>query len=172
MTSRANRGIASFVLRFTQELWQGKNGEPQIQWRGHIRHVQGQEEDRFTDFSEAVTFMQRNLANLTMNTASRKNMNQEDVLRESFKFWEDFSTVYSSMMFEAMEQSLKQSETVKQRVHDAVEQTLQAWQVAPKMEEQPYQTQMMLMLQKLHNQVETLSQKVDDLEQQLAEKKS
>lgn len=99
-------------------------------------------------------------------------MNQEDVLRESFKFWEDFSTVYSSMMFEAMEQSLKQSETVKQRVHDAVEQTLQAWQVAPKMEEQPYQTQMMLMLQKLHNQVETLSQKVDDLEQQLAEEKS
>ena len=31
---------ASFVLRFTQKIFQNEEGEPQIQWRGNMRHVQ------------------------------------------------------------------------------------------------------------------------------------
>ena len=39
MTNPPN--IASFMLRFTQEMWRDMQGEPHIRWRGHIRHVQG-----------------------------------------------------------------------------------------------------------------------------------
>ncbi|MFN4147866.1 MAG: hypothetical protein ACK4GN_18745, partial [Runella sp.] len=35
---------ASFVLRFTQKIYNNEQGEPQIQWRGSIRHVQGGDE--------------------------------------------------------------------------------------------------------------------------------
>ena len=48
--------VASFVLRFTQELGEAKPGEPSIRWRGHIRHVQGDEENTFTDFAEVGCF--------------------------------------------------------------------------------------------------------------------
>ena len=30
---KAQRDIASFVLRFTQELWQDPQGEPRVEWR-------------------------------------------------------------------------------------------------------------------------------------------
>ena len=41
---------ASFMLRFTQKIFNSESGEPQVQWRGNIRHVQGGEEKRFSDF--------------------------------------------------------------------------------------------------------------------------
>ncbi|MCS6843930.1 MAG: hypothetical protein NZ528_06345 [Caldilineales bacterium] len=45
--------ISSFVLRFTQEAG---GGQP---WRGVVRHVQSDEEIRFTRIEEALRFMQR-----------------------------------------------------------------------------------------------------------------
>lgn len=67
-----DRNIASFVLRFTQELWEDAQQEPHVRWRGHIRHVQGEEENRFTDFAEAASFMQRHLTQLTIDLLSKK----------------------------------------------------------------------------------------------------
>ena len=52
---------ASFMLRFTQKIFHSDNGEPQIQWRGNIRHVQGGDETRFSEFDEVVTFIQSKL---------------------------------------------------------------------------------------------------------------
>ena len=53
--------VASFVLRFTQDLWQDDEEDSHVRWRGHIKHVQGEGESRFTDFAEAVAFIQQNL---------------------------------------------------------------------------------------------------------------
>src|SRR6185503_18067496 len=112
---RMQNNIASFVLRFTQELWRDTQGEPHIQWRGHIRHVQGDEEDRFTDFAEAVAFMQRYLTQLTMKALTGgQSMSQEKVIQESFKVWEQFVSSYTTMMFEAMQHTVKQSETFRE----------------------------------------------------------
>lgn len=170
MTNKTQSNVASFVLRFTQDLWQNPQGKPKIRWRGHIRHVQGDQENHFTDFSEAVSFIQRNLTDLTLNTISGKNMNQEEVLRENVKFWEDFSAVYSGMMFEAIEQSLKQSEAFKQQMRDTVEQTLKAWQwpVQPEFN----QTEMMEKIEKLQKQVDSLSRRVTDLEVAMSQRKA
>lgn len=47
--------IASFVLRFTQELT--SETEPVTPWRAVIRHVQSDEETHFTQMDEALAFI-------------------------------------------------------------------------------------------------------------------
>jgi hypothetical protein len=153
--------IASFVLRFTQELWQDERGEPQVQWRGHIRHVQGDEEDRFTDFAEAVAFIQRYLTQLTLDAISGSSpMSQEKVLSESFKLWEKFASSYTGMMFQAMEQTISRSEAMKQYLDDATKKALSAWQLPT----QPNQDQFVEALGKLQNQLQVLTERVERLE--------
>ncbi|MBE7551311.1 MAG: hypothetical protein HS126_09590 [Anaerolineales bacterium] len=164
---KPQNNVASFVLRFTQEMWRDAQDEPHVQWRGHIRHVQGDEEDRFTDFAEAVAFIQRYLAQLTMEAiAGGQNMNQEKVLQESFKLWEQFASSYTGMMFEAMEQTVKQSQTFKEQIDQATQRALKAWQFS----EQPDQKQVVEVLKSLQAQIEALTAKVETLEQALQAK--
>jgi hypothetical protein len=49
--------IASFVLRFTQELT--PDTEPVAPWRAMIRHVQSDEKVHFTQMDEALAFIDR-----------------------------------------------------------------------------------------------------------------
>lgn len=164
---KPQNNVASFVLRFTQEMWQDAQDEPHVQWRGHIRHVQGDEEDRFTDFAEAVAFIQRYLTQLTLAAvAGGQNMNQEKVLQESFKLWEQFASSYTGMMFEAMEQTVKQSQTFKEQLDQATQRALKAWQFSGP----PDQKQMVEALQSLQAQIEALAAKVEVLEQTLQAK--
>ena len=55
---------ASFMVRFNQQIFE-ENEEAKIQWRGKITHVQDGEEKRFSDFNDALVFMQNKLASLT-----------------------------------------------------------------------------------------------------------
>lgn len=153
--------IASFVLRFTQELWQDDQGESHVRWRGHIRHVQGNEEDRFTDFAEAVTFMQHHLAQLTAETLSAgEDASQEHVFRENFKLWEKFASNYTDMMSTAIEQSIKRSEVFKEQVDEVKEQALKAWFLY----NQPSQKEILEAIGALHEQIQTLTERVTSLE--------
>jgi hypothetical protein len=47
--------IVSFILRFVQP----ESGERVRPWHGVVRHVQSQEEMRFTEVAEALQFMQQ-----------------------------------------------------------------------------------------------------------------
>jgi hypothetical protein len=164
---KTQNNIASFVLRFTQEVWRDAQGEPHVQWRGHIRHVQGDEEDRFTDFAEAVTFIQRYLAQLTMETLSGgQNISQERVLRESFNVLEQFTSSYTDMMLAAVERTVKQSQTFKERIDQATERALKAWQIPLP----PDQKQLVESLAVLQNQIQTLTENVETLEKTLQAK--
>jgi hypothetical protein len=166
---KTQNNIASFVLRFTQELWQDAQGEPHVQWRGHIRHVQGDEEDRFTDFAEAVVFIQRYLTQLTLTAVSGgQSMSQEKVLRESFKLWERFASSYTDMMLGAMEQTIKQSEALREQMDEATEKALKAWQLPGRSD----QKQIVEALDSLQQHIQTLADKVDRLEQALQAKGS
>ncbi|MFN8455998.1 MAG: hypothetical protein U0401_15250 [Anaerolineae bacterium] len=158
---KTQNNIASFVLRFTQEVWRDAQGEPHVQWRGHIRHVQGDEEDRFTDFAEAVTFIQRYLTQLTLEALSGgQNISQEKVLRESFKVLEQFTSSYTDMMLAAVERTVKHSQTFKERIDQATERALKAWQIVPP----PDQKQLLESLAALQAQIQTLTEKVESLE--------
>lgn len=154
--------IASFVLRFTQEMWQDTEGEPHIQWRGHIRHVQGDEEVRFTDFTDAVMFIQRYLTKLALDASSRgEPFNQGKVLRESFKLWKQFASSYADMMFKMLEQSIDHTETFRDYMDEAVENVLKAWQLPS----HPDQKQLIETINHMHQQLQALNDKVDHLEQ-------
>lgn len=122
------RQVASFLLRFTQDMWQDENGEPKVQWRGNIHHVQGDEEIPFTDFTEALLFMQKQLQDLTLQafpTADAKM--QEKMLAESFKLWEQFAANYSKMLFQAMEQTIQRSQEIQHQVGDAFMKAFDVW---------------------------------------------
>lgn len=159
--SKIQNNIASFVLRFTQEVWRDAQGEPHVQWRGHIRHVQGDEEDRFTDFAEAVNFIQRFLAQLTLEALSGgQNISQERVLRESFKVLEQFTSSYTNMVLTALERTVKQSQTFKEQIDHATEQALKAWQISLPSD----QKQLLESLVSLQAQIQTLTEKMERLE--------
>ena len=104
---------------------------PQVAWRGHIRHIQGDEEVRFTDFSEAVVFMQRYMKELTLGRlealSEGEEGDQEQPLHESFRLWEKSAANYADMMFGAMEQSMQQSETLRKQMDTAMRDSFQAW---------------------------------------------
>jgi len=160
------RNVASFMLRFTQDLWQDENGEPRVQWRGRINHVQGDEEIAFTDFAEALAFIQGQLTELTLKAIPGGiGMEQEKVLQESFKLWEQFASSYSNMMFEAMERTIKQSKAIKEQMDEAVEGALKGWKMpAPQKEDQG---QLLELLKDMHKQIQTLTEKVEKLEKKL-----
>lgn len=157
----AQRNIASFVLRFTQDIWQDERGEPRVEWRGHIRHVQDDEETRFTDFAEVVTFIQQHLAQLTLDALEGGNMDQEKTLHESFRLWEQFTSSYMDMVFEGMEQTLKQSEAIREQMSSAVQQALSSWGFPARAD----QSEVVEALNRLQEQVQSLARKVERLEQ-------
>ncbi len=121
------RNVASFMLRFTQDLWQDENGEPKVQWRGHINHVQGEEEIPFTDFTEALLFMQNQLQELTRQAFPADPQAQEKALKESFKLWEQFAANYANLILQSMEKTIQHSQEIQGQVGDAFTKTFQLW---------------------------------------------
>lgn len=93
-------------------------------------------------------------------------MNQEKVLQESFKVWEQFAASYTDMMFETMQQTVKQSEAFREQFDQAAERALKAWQLSP----QPQYGQLVEAINLLQAQVQTLTSKVEDLEKSLQAK--
>lgn len=175
---KGQRDIASFVLRFTQEMWQDDQGDPRVEWRGHIRHVQGDEEFHFTELNEALQFIQKALMQLTMDTVPKDNKPfQEKAMRESFKLWETFAQSYADMMVQAMERTVKQSEAVSRQLTETVEQAWRPWWLmglAPsgKAEAQQGlspedQQRLMQTLLTMQEQLEILARKVNSLEEKM-----
>ena len=58
--------ISSFILRFTQE------SDADLPWRGVVRHVQSEEESRFTRIEEALRFIGRFVDVAGDNTADER----------------------------------------------------------------------------------------------------
>ena len=159
--SETQRDVASFMIRFTQDMWRNTAGDPELQFRGRINHVQGDEEITFTDFSEAVRFIQEHLAQLTLDALpGDSKMDQEKALRDSFKLWEEFTNSYSSMMFDAMERTIDQSETIKRQMDEAVKESMKTWQPQMKAEED----QIAAALASLSVQIEALAARIENLE--------
>ena len=75
---KGQRDTASFVLRFTQDLWRDQAGEPRLEWRGQVRRVQDGEELRFTDLAEAMNFIQESLLKVTMNAVPKEDKQYQD----------------------------------------------------------------------------------------------
>lgn len=111
-------------------------------------------------------------------------MYQDKAVRESLKMWEKFAENYTSIMVDAMQQTMKQSESFQRQLKDAVEQTMKPWWLMgfptptePKPKESDTtatsvaaQAQILQTLAALQAQIGMLSEKVTNLEAQLQEK--
>lgn len=171
---KAQRETASFLLRFTHDLWHDPQGDPRIEWRGHVCRVQDGAELRFKDLAEALIFIKESLLQLTQACVPAENQAyQEKARQESFKLWERFAQSHPPMMIEAIQQTGKHPEAIEKQGEEATEQAIKASWFVPSSAlptasdevvdgvEQAQLHQKMLALQA---QVEALSSKIAQLE--------
>lgn len=167
---KSQRDVSSFVLRFTQDLWQDLNGEPHIEWRGHIQRVQDGAEIHFTDLITALCFIQKSLLQLTSNAVCNEvTIDGDRALQESLRFWEKFATSDAHKLAEAIQLSMPQTGGFQAPLSQRLEQpTKPGWQLRSAengelpptaVAETPEQT-----LAALHLQIQALTSKVHQLE--------
>ena len=171
---KPQREAASFVLRFTHDLWQDQQGEPHIEWRGQCRRVQDGVEVRFTDLAEAVSFIKESLLKLTRECVPEGDEAfQEKAMQESFKLWEKFAQGYTDMIVESIQRSFKQSELFQKQMGEAMEQAMKPWWspptapgVAPSASSgMADQAELLQTVNALQGQMELLSAKIATLEE-------
>jgi hypothetical protein len=164
---KAQRDTASFVLRFTHDLWQDQQGEPRVEWRGQVRRVQDGAELRFTDLTEAMDFIRESLMKVTMQCVPKDDeVFQEKAMQESLKLWEKFAQGYTDMMVEALQRTVKQSELIQKQMGQVMKPW---WLTAPANPSAApadpiEQTQVLQAVTALQAQVEALAAKVAELE--------
>lgn len=127
-SARTPPDIASFVLRFAQDVWREAGGEPRVRWRGHIRHVQSDAETRFTDFADAVAFIQSELARLTLGSVAGDSAeHQARAMTDSLRLWERFTADYTDLMVKSMQQTLRQTQAYQRQVGENLTRTFSFW---------------------------------------------
>lgn len=165
---------ASFMLRFTQKIFKNEEGEPQVQWRGNIRHVQGGDEKRFSEFDDAVSFIQGKLAEMTIQQMEDKSPEeQKGILSKSFNLWKKMTLNAPKMVMETIKDPKKGVENIQkefQEVSDAITQRVEEtiaqrkadvdeWRGVSKSDHKT----MMELMEKMSKEISTLNDKVNEL---------
>ena len=163
--SEKKEETASFVLRFTQKIFESENGDPQIQWRGHIRHVQTGEETRFTDFGDANQFVQSKLSTLTIQAVEHKSMEeQEGIMAKSIGFWKKVALAAPKLVLDSIKDPKKQVAQIQEQIQDQIQQVgeslgqkleIDDWRASSKSD---FKT-IVAMLEKLTAEVQSLKKK-------------
>ncbi|MGB1308154.1 MAG: hypothetical protein ACPG6B_04540 [Oceanihabitans sp.] len=127
MAKKADQ-TASFMVRFNQIIFEDE-GESKVQWRGKVSHVQGGEDESFTNFNDAVSFIQERLADLTVEATKHKTPEQQDsLLKKSFSLWKTMAKEGPKVIMETIKDPRKQvanlqdqisylGEDIKEKVH-------------------------------------------------------
>ncbi len=163
--SKSTDQTISFVVRFTQKIFQDDQGEDHVQWRGRISHVQGGDQVNFTEFNTAVEFIQEKLAALTVQaTEHRSKEYQEGILQKSFDIWKKMATEGPRMVIEAIRDPKKQVAQIQDQishVSDEISQKIEIddWRTASRSDLK----KVMSMLEKLSGDVAALNRKVDSI---------
>ncbi len=160
---------ASFMLRFTQKIFNNEAGEPEVQWRGNIRHVQGGDEQRFSQFDEVVSFIQSKLADLTIQAMEDKPIEeQKGILSKSFDLWKKMALEGPKMVMETIKDPKKGVAHIQDQIQDQIHQVkdeitqkleIDTWKRASKSD----YNQIMQKLSDISNEVVALNNKVEKL---------
>lgn len=160
---------ASFVLRFTQKIFTDTDEQPQVQWRGHIRHVQSGEEKRFSEFEEVARFIQTKLADLTIQAMEDKSPEeQKGILSKSFDLWKKMAFDAPRMVIDTLKDPKKQVAQFQSQITqigDVIEEKIgqkldiDEWRAASKADYQ----QLLERLDQMTSAIEQLNKKVEKL---------
>lgn len=117
MAKKADQ-TASFMIRFNQIIFED-NGESKVQWRGKVSHVQGGEDQSFSDFNDAVKFIQERLADLTIEATKDESQEEQDsLLKKSFSLWRTMSKEGPKVFMEAIKDPRKSVAQLQDQISD------------------------------------------------------
>jgi septal ring factor EnvC (AmiA/AmiB activator) len=168
MTKKAAE-TASFMVRFNQKIYEDK-GESKVQWRGKVSHVQGGEDMSFSDFNDAVTFIQERLAELTMEaTKDKTNAEQEGILHKSFSLFKSVAATGNKVLMDTIKDPKKQVAHFQDQLSDLGEEMwekvpIDQWRTASKSDFQDIKQS----ISALTKSVAMLTKKVDALSTEIA----
>ncbi|MEZ4887764.1 MAG: hypothetical protein R3E32_23720 [Chitinophagales bacterium] len=159
----------SFIIRFTQKVFTDEAGEAQVQWRSNIRHVQSGKEQRFSDFSKAIEFIQNQLTQLTLQSMEDKPVEeQKGILEKSFDIWKKMALDYPKKVMETIKDPKSQVEQLQNQVNqvgEAISQSLESeinqWRAASKSDI----TQLLKAVNDIAADMKELKEKVDKIGQ-------
>ena len=167
---------ASFVLRFTQKIFQNEQDEPQIQWRGNMRHVQSGEEKNFSKFEDVTQFIQTTLTDLTVQAMEHKSPEeQKGILSKSFDLWKKMAMETPKLVMDSIKDPKKQAHYLQEQIQEQMHQvgdvlTQKLEDAKQKLEVDEWRgssksdvKSMMKLLEQMSEQINVLNQKVDKL---------
>lgn len=159
---------ASFMVRFNQKIFE-EDGEPKVQWRGKISHIQGGEDQSFSDFNDAIIFMQGKLAALTNEaTKNQPKERREGILRKSFSIWKTMREVGPKVLMDTIKDPKKQISQIQGQIQDQISYIgdeisekvqIDQWRNASRADFQKIQES----IEELSKELKNLSSKVDHL---------
>lgn len=164
------KDTASFILRFTQEIYHDDSNEAVVRWKGHVRHIQGGEELKFSDFQDALTFLQQKMSALTLDSLQEETEEKQiGVLAKSFSFWKKMATDTPKLLMDTIKDPKGQVEHLQQQfqefnesVNHRIETTIQN-KIAP--QEWRYATKSDF--QQLLDEIRSLKEAVTDVQKKL-----
>lgn len=160
---------SSFVIRFTQKIFEDNNGSPNVQWRGKISHVQGGDQKSFSEFEDAITFMQSKLKELTVASVENKSKEEkEGILSKSFDIWKRVAKTTPKLVMDVIKDPKGQVTHIQEQIQDQITSVgdeishklpIDDWKVASKSDIKT----MMTTILKISEDMNDLKKKVDKL---------
>ena len=159
---------ASFMVRFNQQIFED-NGESKIQWKGKVLYVQNGDEKRFSDFNDALIFMQQKLGELTEEaTKHQTSEEQESINNKSLSMWKTIKDVGPKVLRDTLKDPKKQlthlqdeiqgkiqtiGEEISEKVH------IDQWRNASRSDFNTIQKQ----IETLSSEIKKISTKIDSI---------
>lgn len=152
---------ASFMVRFNQRIFE-ENGDSKIQWRGKVTHVQDGDEKRFSDFNDALTFMQNKLAELTEEaTKHETSEKQESILDKSLSMWKTIKDVGPQIIKDTLKDPKKQLSHLQDEIQDKI--STFGEEISEKVQIDEWRNASRSDFNKIQNQIESLSKEIKKL---------
>lgn len=161
---------ASFMIRFTQKIYESEEGNANVQWRGKISHVQSGDDQGFVEFDRAVDFMQEHLGNITQSTIEDKSeKEQEGILSKSFDMLRKFKDQAPTFVMDTIKDPMKQVENIqgqiKEQIKDVSDDLSQKLDVDNiRMASRSDYKEVLSMMKVMSKQIENLTDKVDQMD--------
>jgi Mg2+ and Co2+ transporter CorA len=162
VTDNNTSKVASFMLRFVQESGKAENEQAMLRWRGSVNHVQNGTSRQFSRVSDALTFIQDNLSDINQSSLERmQSMTKENLYQENLALWQQFSTGYSDMAKNLVDNSLKQGEEIGKSFENMNKSLLDNWMPGKKPESnENEQSNLIGRITELESQVVSLQQQL------------
>lgn len=160
---------ASFVVRFTQKIFENDKGESDVQWRGNISHVQTDDEKNFSEFEQAIKFIQTKLSDLTMSSVKGKSKEEkEGILTKSFEIWKQLAKASPKIVMDAIKDPKAQIGHIQDQISHVGGEISQKIELDNlRMASKSDYKQMMTAMSDMTDQISKLTKKVDQLSKKI-----